>query len=87
LSVLLVGVLAACSSYPLTIRVTSDPVGASVFVPRLGIHGTTPYEFFGLKPTDRILIGKAGYKDWTGRVQNLPKAGRGTYKVQLQSTR
>lgn len=79
--------LPACSSSRRTIRVTSEPVGASVFVPRLGIHGATPYEFFGLKPSDRILIGMAGYRDWTGRVESLPKAGRGTYKVHLQPVR
>ena len=84
---LLICALPACSSSARTIRITSEPIGASVVAFRLGIHGTTPYEFFGLKPTDRILIGKAGYKDWTGRVENLPKAGRGTSKVQLQSVR
>lgn len=82
------GLLPACQSPGSgMLRVTSVPAGASVYIPRLRLQGTTPYEVRGLRSEDRVVIRKPGFAEWTGRLESLPTAGRGTYKLELRPVR
>jgi hypothetical protein len=66
------------------IRVTTEPSDANFFVPRLGLQGTMPYEFAGMKLSDTIVITKEGYRPWERSVGELPKVAEGSYKLELE---
>lgn len=66
------------------IRVTTEPSDANFFVPRLGLQGTMPYEFAGMKLSDTIVITKEGYRPWLRSVGELPKVAEGSYKLELE---
>jgi hypothetical protein len=69
------------------IRVTTEPSGARFFLPRLGLEGTTPFEFAGVRLGDTIVLTHEGYFPWEQSISELPKVREGSYRLIMKPRR